>query len=560
MRCGSIQKLEWIQGVEAMKSWSPTTETGRRARTEPPEHVEVAIVGCGLGGLAAGAILTRAGVKVACFDSHYVAGGCGTMFTRRTEAGHFNFDIGLHYIGDCGPQGTIPRVLRKAGVTLDLAPLDPDGFDVFSFPDLEFRVPVGHDRFRERLVAAFPKERRGIDRYLKLVRQLDWFAGELDRRDGRPGVGTLLQTPLRASGLIRWSRATISAFLDACTQDVRLRAVLLGQHGDYGLPPSEVSALLHVGLANHYLRGAFYPRGGGQAIADALAAQIEAGGGTVHLRLPIERIDVEGGRAVGVTTAARHGKTFTVRADRVLANADLRRTVSELVAPEHWPAGFVSKVEGFVWPAAIFMTCLGVQGDLRRFGLGASNYWVFDDYDFDALYRRNAQGPIQVGGTYITSASLKDPDGHHHAPEGHQTVEIMTLVPGDSRRWGVEPETISGWKYRKSAAYHETKARLEADLMGRLERRFPGVGAAVVFQESASPVTHSRFTRATLGTSYGIASTPSQFLNHRPGPRSPIEGLYFCGASMRTGHGIAGALASGNVAAAVIKKDTHAKA
>lgn len=500
-------------------------------------------------------LLTGAGLRVACFDSHYVAGGCGTMFGRRAPAGHFNFDIGLHYIGDCGPHGTIPRVLRKAGVEVPLAPLDPDGFDVFCFPDLEFRVPVGHDAFRERLVQTFPHERRGIDRYLSVVRQLDWFQGELDQRGGRPGKRTLLAAPFRAPALLRWSRATASQLLDTCTTDPRLRAVLLGQHGDYGLPPSQVSALLHVGLANHYLRGAWYPQGGGQAIADALAARIEAGGGTVHLRLPIEAIEVEDGRAVGVRTTERHGLRFRTRAPVVLANADLRRTVTELVAPEHWPSGFVKKVEDFQWPAAIFMTCLGVEGDLRRDGMGAANYWIFDDLDTEALYRRGETGPLQIGGAYITSASLKDPHGAHHAPAGHQTLEIMTLVPGDPTRWGVEPGQINGWRYRKTAAYHDIKARLEADLLNRLERRFPGVAARVVYRESASPVTHTRFTGGTQGTSYGIASTPTQFLGGRPGPRSPIPGLYFCGASMRTGHGIAGTLASGQVAAAVIRKD-----
>ncbi|MCA9527444.1 MAG: NAD(P)/FAD-dependent oxidoreductase [Myxococcales bacterium] len=536
-----------------MRTWSPTAETGRRARTTPPEVVDVAIVGCGLGGLATGAILTRAGLRVACFDAHYVAGGCATMFARKSVHGHFHFDVGLHYIGDCGPQGTIPRVLRAAGVEPDLVPLDADGFDIFSFPDMEFRAPVGHDAFEARLLDAFPAERRGIQKYMGVVRQLDWFLGRLDAHDGRTTPVTLLQAPFRAPGLLRWGRAPVSALLDACTRDPRLRAVLLGPHGDYGLPPSRVAALLHVGLQNHYLRGAFYPRGGGQAFADALAAQIEAGGGTVHLRLPIEQILVEDGRAVGVRTEARHGLVHTTRAAAVVANADLRETVTRLVDPAHWPAGFVRRVEGFTWPAGIFMTCLGVEGPIP--GLGNANHWLFDHYDTERMYREaSPQKPV---GAYITSATGKDPESPHHAPEGCSTVEIMTLVPGDPRVWGVEPDAIHGWKYRKTSAYADLKAATEANLIERFKARFPEAGP-IVYQESASPVTHSRFTRATLGTSYGIAASPDQFMQHRPGPRSPLPGLYLCGASTRSGHGIAGALASGAVAAAVVKKDQAA--
>ncbi len=78
---------------------SPTLHTARRVRTPVPESVDVAIIGCGPGGLEAGALLARAGQKVACFDQHYVAGGCATMFERGRSDARWRFDVGLHYIG-----------------------------------------------------------------------------------------------------------------------------------------------------------------------------------------------------------------------------------------------------------------------------------------------------------------------------------------------------------------------------------------------------------------------------------------------------------------------------
>ena len=83
----------------------------------------------------------RQGKRVACFDSHYVAGGCATQFARRNESGHYRFDIGLHYIGDCGPEGAIPRILRALGVEQEFVSLDPEGFDVLCFPDFEWKKP-----------------------------------------------------------------------------------------------------------------------------------------------------------------------------------------------------------------------------------------------------------------------------------------------------------------------------------------------------------------------------------------------------------------------------------
>ena len=141
---------------------------------------------------------------------------------------------------------------------------------------------------------------------------------------------------------------------------------------------------------------------------------------------------------------------------------------------------------------------------------------------------------------------MKDPDTPHHAPPGVYSVEVMTIVPGDPRIWGAANESEAhAWAYRKNETYLARKAALEDDMIARLDRVFPGAGAGVVYRETATPLTHSRYTRARGGTGYGIAATPGQFMRHRPGYVGPIEGLFLCGASTRAGHGILGAMTSG---------------
>src|SRR5690348_6475716 len=76
-----------------------------------PESVDVAVIGSGLGGLCAAAYLAQRGLSVAVFESHYVAGGCATQFERGPRGARYRFDVGLHYIGDCREDGTIPRIL-----------------------------------------------------------------------------------------------------------------------------------------------------------------------------------------------------------------------------------------------------------------------------------------------------------------------------------------------------------------------------------------------------------------------------------------------------------------
>lgn len=532
----------------------PAGQTKQRVRSTAPDEVDVAIVGAGLGGLTAGAMLARHGLRVAVFDGHYVAGGCCTMFSRGSGDRRFVFDIGLHYIGDCGPEGRIPTLLRAAGADdVTFAAMDPDGYDTVMIPGHAFRIPVGHARYRARLVEAFPSERKGIDRYVRLLEEVDRL--EASMRKGKQGALSLMKDVLLHGRLAaQYQGATIGAFLDTCTRDPDLRAIMLGQGGDYGVRPSRVSAMLHCGLANHYFRGAYYPRGGGQGIADSLARAIERSGGGVHLRRRVERIVVDNGRAAGVQVREHRGELRTVRARRVISNADIRRTFEELVGPEHLPSEMRAKVARYEMAGAIFMTCLGVKGDLRDLGMGASNVWEFDSNDPEAIYDAVERGDATPRCSYITSASLKDPTSQH-APDGHMTLEIMTLSPGEARHWGVSDDGARGTAYRRDATYADRKLRVEDALIERAEKRFPGLASRIVMRESATPVTQTRYTEAMAGSGYGLAATPEQFMKNRPGYRTPVAGLYVCGASTRAGHGVLGAMSSGWNAAFRVAKE-----
>lgn len=536
---------------------NPTAAANTRARNPVPESVDVAVIGAGLGGLVTAAQLARAGQRVAVFESHYVAGGCATMFTRRGEGGRYHFDVGLHYIGDCGPGGMIPRILGELGIELAYEPLDPDGFDTLIFPDFRFKIPANRDQYRDRLVDLFPAERKSIDAYVRLLTEVEYLVKRMERSPGgKPGLGMLWDVARHGRLGALYQGRTIGQFFDDHVRDPKLRAVMLGQSGDYGLPPSKVSAMLHVGLANHYFAGAYYPVGGGQVIADRLAAYIEAHGGSVHLRTPVERITTRDGKATGVRVQPRNAPAVDVKARAVVSNADLKRTLLELIDPADLPSDVAAKARGYEMAAALFMTFLGVRGDLRARGLTNTNYWSFDGYDFEQFYAAGErEGPAAIKGSYITSGSLKDPATPTHAPPGMSTVEIMAIVPGRMDIWGTREAEVGGWAYKKSPAYLDLKQRIEDALIARFDRLCPGAAADIVYRESATPVTHARFTGASGGTGYGLAATPEQFLNNRPGYRGPLGGLYLCGASTRAGHGIVGAMMSGQAAAKRVVKD-----
>jgi phytoene dehydrogenase-like protein len=515
------------------------------------ERWDAVVVGSGLGGLSCAAYLAAAGKRTLVLEAHYVAGGNSQVFRRRHHGRAYEFDVGLHYIGECGSEGSITRILRGVGLAdrITFRPLDPDGFSTLVFPDLTFRVPAGWDRYRARLLATFPDEAKALGQVVDIMREVA-DAGRLLGRAGDAPPALLAKAPR----FLEWGLRPVTELFNAVGLTARARAVLLGEQGDYAVPPSRTSVALHAGLTDHYMRGAFYPEGGSQVIAARLIEVIRAHGGEVRTHEPVARVRVERGRVTGVTLART---AATIDAPVVVSNADLKRTIGELVGDQYFSPATVERVHGYRMSLPLFVVYLGVDLDLVASGMPNTNYFLWSTYDVDGMYRMLEAGRLgDPASVYVTVASLKDPTNPRLAPPGHANLQIMTLVPRDYAIWHVATDEVERGDYHRDLEYRRRKAALAERLIAAAERVIPGLSAHVDWQETATPVTQQRFTHSTGGTSYGIEFACDQMGPLRIGPQTEVPGLYLCGASTPWGHGIGSVLRGGVAAAsAVLERD-----
>ncbi|MFN6033581.1 MAG: NAD(P)-binding protein, partial [Dolichospermum sp.] len=296
----------------------------------------VIVIGAGIGGITAGALLSNKGYNVLVLDQAIVPGGCASTFKRQG----FTFDVGATQVAGLEPGGIHHRIFSELNIELPAAtPCDPACAVYLPGESTPINVWRDAEKWQEERQKQFP----GSESFWQLLTTLFNASWEFQGRDPVLPPRNLwdlkqLIKAVRPSTFITapFTFMTVGDALRLCGlgNDKRLRTFLDLQLKLYSQVSAEETALLYAATAlnvSQLPQGLFHLQGSMQVLSDRLVESLERDGGKLLMRHTVEKIKVENNQAKSVSIKnQKTGETWTESADHIIANVTVENLVQLL--------------------------------------------------------------------------------------------------------------------------------------------------------------------------------------------------------------------------------------
>ncbi|HEY8564266.1 MAG TPA: phytoene desaturase family protein [Beijerinckiaceae bacterium] len=494
---------------------------------------KVAVVGAGLGGLAAACVAGARGHQVTLYDKNPWLGGKAAVL----HEGGFRFDMGPTIL-------TVPRVLfrifgeanRRLEDYLDLVRLDPqwrcffdDGARIDLLEDIP-KMSTEMDRFAPGKGAG-----EGYKRFQEIAAHLHGVSDKFffwkpveDLFDTIDIKANFNPSTMRDVISLRMG-ASVAGTIRSKVKDDRL-AQMLDHFTQYVgsnpyASPAVLCSIAHMQAAD----GVWYPMGGTRAVAEALTKLATELGAVLKPGTEVTGLDLRGGVVRGVVTAQG-----TEAYDAVISNMDSIRTYRELVGGD---IGAAVDRKGYEPACSGVVLYLGLN---KRYEHLAHHDFVFSrdpEEEFDAIYKRGEPAPDPTA--YLAAPAATDPSV---APEGGEALYVLVHTPY------LRPH--HDWQ-QMFPAYRQV-------ILDKLKRTagMEDIEERIVVERHLTPQDiHDRY-KVLNGAIYGLASHGKFLGAFKPGNRSrQVPGLYLAGGAAHPGPGMPMVMMSGWIAADAMDTD-----
>ncbi len=480
---------------------------------------QILIIGAGIGGLTAAALLLKAGHDVTVLEAQAYPGGCAGTFYHQ----NYLFDAGATLAGGFFPGGPHARVAEILDLEWPVKPADP-AWQVH-LPDNRMVTQwADRERWREEWHSNFPGTRK-FWRTQEMLARSSWDISS------RP----FPWPPQTARDLVSLARSVRASSLPALPYlfrkitdfapagDPMFEAFLDGQLLiSSQTTAANADALYGSAALDLPRRGVNYVQGGIGSLAKLLAKWIRKHGGQILYHQQVDQIAVKKGRVTGIRTS----KGLNLEADAIIANVTPWSLVSLL--GDSAPKAFSQHMANQPATWGAFTLYLGLDKS-KLPDRNPSHHQVIVD-----VFK-----PLGEGNSVFIS--LADPEDGTRAPEGKRPATLSTHT------------TVAKWwdlYHRDRHAYFERRSDYTERVITAAERALPGIRDAIDIRLPGTPVTFETFTGRSRGM---VGGFPQTSIWNARGPRTPLANLWLVGDSIFPGQSTAGVtLGALRVAADVI--------
>ncbi len=510
---------------------------------DPSSEADVAIIGAGIGGLTAAALLAKSGLKVCVLEMDARPGGYLAGFRR----GPFIFDTAIHWLNQCGPKGIVTTIFEHVDEGCPHAP-SLTHIRRFRGESHDYLLTSNPDELRDRLVHETPQEGDAITRFFESGEKLGTSFRELSflmRTRESMGAFEKARTGLRmgrtAFPMMRWARFSAEKAFQKVFQSPSLRRIFCT---DQRL----ISCLAPIAWAyDHDYQAP--PAGGSQAYPKFLVEGIKRRGGTVSFRSRVEEIVIENGAVAGLryVKGRRNPQPGSVKCKYVLAACDLSTLYEKMLPAGSVPAGVLDKLrKAEIYDSTVTLS-MGLKVPPQELGFGEE--LTFLTRDNIAIEAHNDGNP-HTSAISVLAPSLRDPT---MAPAGKGTLTFSTTANiryGDRWKTGPDDERGDAYKSFKRAYADVLIERVQATLA-------PGLREQIELLEIATPVTHLRYTGNRDGSIMAAKPTRGNIHNGVAGYRTPIKNLLLASHWAEYGGGVPIAVRAGANSALLVLEEQN---
>ena len=513
---------------------------------------DAVVIGSGLGGLTAAALLAKSGRKVCVIERNHSVGGAASAFKK----GALTIEPALHQTPDPRePTDINHEILKEFGLLdeIEWIPVRPFYSVKGGLIGDVLDVPVGFDAAHHVLSQRFPKSREGFAQLLGAMEQIHDGVSELMKAGKERSLRKMLGAGMKLRPLVRDWRASAADMLDRFFGGDEAAKCAVGATIGYYADDARRLAWPFFAMAQaHYIKaGGVFIKGGSRVLSMKLAKAVNRAGGSVLLGRDAVGVDFD---YEGRPAYVRHVDPKTRQDEQRIAAKQVFANCAPHVLAHMLPDAERGKVEHAYLgrPLSISMFSAHFGLSVAPASLGLERFSLVVQPDWAASLTEISEG-----------ARLFSADPGNRLPRyGITNYGAIDSGLGD----GPTLVTVAGvdrfdnWAALSPQDEKDRRERWLDAFQAALERDYPGFGAAVVERMFLNARSMHNFMNTPAGAVYGFAPLPFErgiWAGVPRSPRTPLPGVYLASAFAESG-GFTGAIRSGAEAARIAMTEPHA--